>query len=234
MRVGCLTHGNKPNVYTNPENRDAVVSIGNQIYRIMNRQNTFFLLAFWIVAHISPAQIPENPEDISPLLISEKIPPVNIRTLEGASIPMTDILKQNSSVILFYRGGWCPFCNAHLSAVGEIQEEIKDLGYQIIAISPDAPEQLKETTRKQELDYLLFSDASGELIQAMGIAFRAPERYEKRLSNYSEGDNPGLLPVPSLFVADTRGTILFEYVNPDYKHRISPELLLSVLKILED
>ena len=179
------------------------------------------------------AQVPENPEDISPLLISEKVPDASLQSIEGESVSVTEILKERKSVLLFYRGGWCPYCNAHLSAVGESEQEILALGYQIIAIAPDSPAQLKATVEKQKLNYKLYSDASGVLIKAMGLAFKAPERYEKRLDNYSDGLNPGILPVPSLFVVDTDGTIIFEYINPDYKHRISSEMLMAVLNHLD-
>jgi peroxiredoxin len=49
---------------------------------------------------------------------------------------------------------------------------------------------------------------------------------------YSGDKNSGILPVPSLFVIDTDGTILFEYISPNYKNRITENLLLSVLKDL--
>ena len=54
------------------------------------------------------------------------------------------------------------------------------------------------------------------------------------LSNRSNGRNEGFLPVPAVFVVDTSGTILFEYINPDYSTRISTELLLAVLNELKD
>ena len=66
-------------------------------------------------------------------------------------------------------------------------------------------------------------------MNAMGIAFKAPERYEDRLFRVSDGKNSGLLPVPSMFVVDTDGTILFEYISPNYKQRISADLILAVL-----
>ena len=52
------------------------------------------------------------------------------------------------------------------------------------------------------------------------------------LSEKSGGLNEGILPVPSIFVVDTSGKILFEYINPDYKTRLSSSLLLAVLKNL--
>jgi len=193
----------------------------------------FIVLIICFDLSVGIAQIPENPEDISPLLISEKIPGAIVQSLEGESISIVEMLKEKRSVLLFYRGGWCPYCNAHLSAVGEVEEEILALGYRVIAISPDSQAELTSTTQKQNLSYTLYSDASGELIKAMGLAFKAPERHEKRLDNYSDGKNPGVLPVPSLFVVDTDATITFEYVNPDYKHRIDSDLLLAILKQLD-
>ena len=71
------------------------------------------------------AQYPDKAEDISPLLISEKIPEVNISNLNGEKNSLNEILKEKRSILVFYRGGWCPYCNTHLSAIGEAKEEIK-------------------------------------------------------------------------------------------------------------
>ena len=194
---------------------------------------TIIILILGFVLSKGIAQVPDNPEDISPLLISEKIPEVILQTPQGESISLTEKLEEKRSVLLFYRGGWCPYCNAHLSAVGEVEKDILTLGYQLIAISPDSPGKLGTTVEKEDLNYSLYSDASGRLMAAMGIAFKAPERYAKRLTNYSDGMNPGILPVPSLFVVDTDGTIIFEYINTDYKQRISADMLMSVLVQLD-
>ena len=176
------------------------------------------------------AQLPENPEDVSPIKVTEKIPAIEITSIEDEPVLLTDIITEKKSILLFYRGGWCPYCNKHLSAVGELKDEINVLGYQIIGVSPDTPEKLKKSIAKNELDYALYSDSKGKLMTAMGIAFQAPNWYKNKLLKYSNDENMGLLPVPSLFVLDTDGTILYEYVNPNYKKRISEEELLEVLK----
>ncbi|MDO5969343.1 peroxiredoxin-like family protein [Flavivirga aquimarina] len=180
------------------------------------------------------AQVAEKDTDISPLLIGEKVPSLSVVSTEGNKVPLEEVLKQQPSVLLFYRGGWCPFCNRHLSAVGEIQNEIDALGYQIIGFSPDSPKNLKTSKEKGALAYKLFSDADGELIKAMGIAFKAPERYSDRLDKFSGGLNSGFLPVPSAFIVDTDGTILFEYISPNYKQRMSANMLLEILKQLKE
>jgi peroxiredoxin len=120
----------------------------------------------------------------------------------------------------------------HLAALAEAEKEILDLGYQIIAISPDAPENLKITEEKDKVKYTLLSDSKGELIKMAGIAFEVPENYKSLINVHSNGVNTNFLPVPSVFIVNTDSTILFEYISPDFKHRISPELLVSVLKNL--
>jgi peroxiredoxin len=137
-------------------------------------------------------------------------------------------------VLIFYRGGWCPFCNDHLREIGQKETDILALGYQIVAVSPDKVEKLKDIEQMDDINYRLFSDSAGQLTRAAGIAFKAPERYTQRLLDWSDGKNTGFLPVPSLFVLDQKGEIQFEYINPKYKKRMSGELLLAVLKVLKE
>ena len=177
------------------------------------------------------AQLPEKAEDISPLLIGEKIPETQVLTIDGKSVSTSDLFKAGKTIVIFYRGGWCPYCNTHLSEVGQIESELRALGYTIIAISPDAPENLKKSVDKNKLTYTLVSDKTGALARAMGIAFKAPQPYEKLLTpNQGEGAEL-FLPVPAVFLVNEEGGILFEYINPNYKNRISGELLLSTAKV---
>jgi peroxiredoxin len=119
-----------------------------------------------------------------------------------------------------------------LSALAEAEKQILDLGYQVVAVSPDSPENLKITEEKDKVKYTLLSDSKGDLIKALGVAFEAPENYKSVINVHSNGLNTNALPVPSLFVVNTDGEILFEYISPDFKHRITSELLVSVLKNL--
>ncbi|MEM9686427.1 MAG: peroxiredoxin-like family protein [Bacteroidota bacterium] len=192
---------------------------------------TLSLVLFCITG--SYAQIAEKAEDISPLLIGETIPQDIAAAINTNKKNLATVLKDKPSVILFYRGGWCPYCNRHLSAIGEAEKAILELGYQVIGISPDTEKGLNASVRKNKLNYMLFSDADGKLAKAMGIAFKAPEKYKNLLLKSSNGENKGFLPVPSVFVVDTKGVILFEYVSPDYKERISAALLTGVLKALK-
>lgn len=194
-----------------------------------------FVIALIAIGLLGKAQtnLPASPTEIAPLLIGESIPDITLKSLENADVNLLKLIGKKKTILVFYRGGWCPYCNKQLSALGEAEKELLDLGYQIIAVSPDAPKSLKVTGEKSKLKYQLLSDSKGELSKAMGIAFKAPDNYESYLSKGSEGVNTNLLPVPAVFIVTTKGIIQFEHINPDYKERISTPLLIAVAKALK-
>ena len=193
----------------------------------------FILLVILTTVANAQDAVPKSATDIAPLLIGEKIPDIILKSAENTAVPLADLLKKKKSVLVIYRGGWCPFCNMHLQALAEAEKQILEQGFQIIAVSPDAPANLKITEEKDKVKYTLLSDSKGELIKAIGIAFEAPENYKSVINVHSNGVNTNFLPVPSVFVVNTENEILFEYISPDFKHRISAELLVSVLKNLK-
>ncbi|MFD0792005.1 peroxiredoxin family protein [Mucilaginibacter litoreus] len=172
---------------------------------------------------------PEIPTDISPLLIGEKIPVVKLPAADGRLYDLNAAVSQKPTILVFYRGGWCPFCNRELAGIQSIQADLVKMGYQIIAISTDSPSNLSKSAEKNQLTYTLLSDADLAVSKQFGLAFKAPEGYSKTLETGSEGKNTEkLLPVPSVFILDKKGAIQFEYINPDYRQRISTELMTAV------
>lgn len=188
-----------------------------------------FLFILLAISGLSFAQIAEKAEDISPLLIGEKIPKQDLISVDNKAVSTSDIFNKKT-VLIIYRGGWCPYCNSQLMEMQEIENQIIALGYQIVAISPDSPKFLEETAKEDKLNYQLFSDSDGKFSEALGIAFK---REKPKLDKYSEGKNPGFLPVPSVFILDKNREIEFLYINPNYAKRLKGEMLLAVLKSLE-
>lgn len=186
------------------------------------------ILLLFCISSISYAQVADLPENICPLLIGEKIPNVKLRDVNGKTFETKSIFTKKT-VLIVYRGGWCPYCNSQLSDMQEIEKQIVDLGYQIVAISPDAPNFLKITSKKEKLNYLLYSDSEGNFAQALGIAFK---KEKPKLDKYSEGKNPGFLPVPTVYILNDEREIEFLYINPNYTQRLKGNVLLAMLKNL--
>nr|WP_288808294.1 peroxiredoxin-like family protein [uncultured Sphingobacterium sp.] len=178
---------------------------------------------------------PEKAEDISPLLIGETIPVQELTGVKGEAINIGKLISQKPTIMVFYRGGWCPYCNLQLAGLQEIEKELIGLGYQVVAISTDKPENLQASIEKGHLTYTLLSDADLSLAKKIGLAFRAPTAYHKFLPEASGGKNTDmLLPVPSVFILDKKAKIRFEYIQPDFKERIDPNLLRAAAGALYD
>lgn len=184
----------------------------------------------FVVANVQ-AQLPTKAEDVKPLLIGQKIPAVMLKDVKGNSIDTKDILGKKT-VLVFYRGGWCPYCTAQLSGLHAIEQEVQGLGYQIVGVSPDSPENLSESVSKLGAGYTLLSDGEGALIKAVGIAFQAPEAYKKLIEKSSKGLNKDFLPAPTVYVLNANQEIEFMYISPDFKKRLNGKMLLAVLKSL--
>lgn len=177
------------------------------------------------------AQVPAKPEDVSPLLIGENIPVIKVPDAMGNNFDLNAAVGQKPTILIFYRGGWCPYCNKQLSGLQEIEAELKAMGYQIVAISTDSPDNLKASVTKNKLEYTLLSDADLNVSKQFGIAYKAPTAYDKLLPASSGGKNSDkLLPVPSIFIINKKGNIRFEYINVDFKQRMNPDLLKAVAK----
>lgn len=107
------------------------------------------------------------------------------------------------------------------------------MGYQIVAISPDDYQNLRSTEEKDTINYQLYSDQDGKLIQEIGIAFKTSLMIKGYIATKNQkGKTSEVLPVPTVMIVNTKGDILFEYINPNYKQRISGDMLLAVLKTI--
>lgn len=194
----------------------------------------FTILSVLLSTSTINAQVPDKPEDISPLLIGETIPNATLINSTGTDLQFSEIVKQKPTVLVFYRGGWCPYCNIQLSGLVSIEKEIIALGYQIVAVSPDDFANLKNTEEQDSIHYQLFSDPEAKLIQQVGIGFKTALKTKGYISAKTKGKVTEILPVPTVMIIDQNSEILFEYINPNYKTRLSSAMLLAVLKALKE
>jgi len=198
--------------------------------------STFISLKAYSSKPPTPA-LPEaasSAEGIQPLKVGDMIPNVTLTNPDGIVFNLKKLIKTQPTVLIFYRGGWCVYCNTQLSQLKQIEQPLQKLGYQIVAVSPDKVEKIRETLKKYDLEYMVVSDSDANAIRAFGLAFKVDDptyaQYKKDfgldLEEHS-GKTHHILPVPAAFVLDQKGKILFSYVNPDYKVRIDSQALLK-------
>lgn len=185
------------------------------------------------------AEIAPDPFEVQPLLAGSEAPSFSAQAADGQPFRFDPQALERPAVLVFYRGGWCPYCNLHWAELRKIEDELLALGVDLLFLSADRPELLAEALADDDNPaYRLLSDASMEIAEAFGIAFRVDdatlERYAEHDIDLEEasGHDHHVLPAPAVFIVDTNGVIVFQYVNPDYKIRISPEVLLAAARTM--
>lgn len=180
--------------------------------------------------------VPLAAEDTKPIQVGAALPQATLHTVDGEPVELRSLAGERPLALIFYRGGWCPYCNAHLGELQKAEAELVGLGYRLVAVSADRPEKLRESVRKHELAYTLLSDAGMECAESFGIAFRVDDATIETYKKYgidledASGQTHHILPVPTVALVDTQGVIRFIYSNPDYKVRLSTADLLAAAR----
>jgi peroxiredoxin len=186
-----------------------------------------------------PRPVASSAEQVQPLGVGQKAPQAAMQTPDGRTVMIDTIYRRMPTVLVFYRGGWCPYCNTQLSDLAQIEGELRRMGLQIVAVSMDKPAALRSTLDKSELGYTLLSDADAQLTRAFGLAFRVDQPTIEKYTTYgidleaASGHDHHILPVPAIYLIDAAGTIHFAHWNPDYKARLSGEKVLEAAKQFE-
>ncbi|WED65809.1 peroxiredoxin-like family protein [Synoicihabitans lomoniglobus] len=192
------------------------------------------------VVTLPAASLPVGPENTAPAQPGTMAPAVPVQTPEGTAVDLLALVREQPTVLIVYRGGWCPFCSAHLGEIAELEPALLELGYRVVAISPERPETLKKLLMEAPTDTphrLLYSDRAMHASMGLGLAYAMPTNLQKRylehgidLAPVPESEGQHWLPVPAAFIFDREGAIAFSYANPDYRTRVDAEDLLAAAR----
>lgn len=180
----------------------------------------------------------ESAARVRPLLPGSALPAVTLRDPDGNPVDLPRAFAGKPAVLVFYRGGWCPFCTRQLAGLGAILPDLAALGVSLHAVSPDSPETLKTFVAKGSTEAHLLSDADMTLARACGIAFRVDEATRAKYKGFgidlqaASGRDHFELPVPAVFLVGADGKILLAHADPDYKVRLAPEVILAAARFM--
>lgn len=187
--------------------------------------------------------IADSPQTVRPLLNGMTAPAVTLLDQQGKSVELLAELGNKPTVLVFYRGGWCPYCNTQLAGLRDIEPKLNALGYQLLAISPQAPKAVTESqtnTKDAALNYRLLSDQPLNVARAFGLAYyldaKTTALYKGTYGIELTYDQSGqaVLPVPAVYILNSKAEVQFSYVHISYKTRLQPELLLLAAKLAKE
>ena len=157
--------------------------------------------------------------------------------VHGEPVRLRGLLDAGPVVVVFYRGGWCPYCNLNLRGFQRRLAEFRELGARVVAISPQLPDNSLSTREKDELEFPVLSDVGNKVARQFGIVFQLSDelvalyrQFGHALEDFNGATGSRELPVPATFLINGNGVIRLAHVDVDYTRRLDPDDVIEALK----
>ncbi len=169
----------------------------------------------------------------------DKAPDFSLPAASGQLVSLEELLKSGPVVVTFYRGDWCPYCSLQLNALNARLDDIHALGAQLVAISPQVPDDSLSENDISAMKFWVLSDQDAKVASRYGVAWKVPEYLAEHmrvdrgldLAAINNGDG-SILPIPATFIINREGTVTWRHVDVDYRTRSEPEDIITELKQL--
>ncbi len=162
-----------------------------------------------------------------------KIPKITLLNHKNEKVDLYKELENKKTIISFYRGAWCPFCNLELAEYRKLLKDKKDIN--MIAISPELPAITEQMMVSENLPFKVLSDKDNELAKLMNLCFHLPRYLEEMYGDFnidlvmSQGNKNNNLPIPATYVVSENGVILKDWVYLDYMNRAEPQEVIEYI-----
>lgn len=175
-----------------------------------------------------------RPEGV--ITVGGRLPEAELLDVHGNATTLLAELGGQRTVLVFYRGAWCPFCNIALNAYqAELLPALRSRGVGLVAVSPQTPDGSLSMQEKNNLTFAVLSDPGNQLAKAAGV-LTGPSQ-EARATQLEHGldlaqvnaDGTTALPMPTVAILDPDGTVRWIDVHPDYSTRTEPVEILGAL-----
>jgi peroxiredoxin len=170
------------------------------------------------------------------LNVNDKAPMFKATDQNGTMFDLSQALKKGKVVLIFYRGQWCPYCNKQLKHLEDSLSMIMNKGALLVAVTPEQPENIQKTIEKTKAAYPVLYDDGLSIMKNYDVAYAVDDATISKYKNYgidftiANGVKNGAnLPVPTVYIINTDGKIIYRHFDKDYTKRASVAEILGHL-----
>jgi peroxiredoxin len=149
----------------------------------------------------------------------DPFPTLTVALAEGRTLRLPDALAGHYGVVLFYRGSWCPYCNAQLRAFQRSLDRFADIDTMVIALSVDDETTTRDLIAKHSLQFPVSHSADARAIAAATGAF--------------VNDDPVYLQSTG-FVLDPGGRVVVSVYSSGAIGRLVPDDVIGLIRYLRE
>ncbi len=105
----------------------------------------------------------------------DTFPAVTVTPVDAEPLQLPDVVHGHFGVVLFFRGAWCPYCNAQLRAFQRADEKLAEADVKVVALSVDDEATTRDLIAKHGLEFPVGRSADAQAIARATGAFLNPE-----------------------------------------------------------
>lgn len=177
----------------------------------------FMVYSYWFSTY-------GNRQPSMKLVVGTKLPHFSVRNVKG-EWGTSESLTDKPTILVFYRGNWCPFCTAQLKELIARYKEIDALGVRVAMIAPQPHENTVGVSRTYDAKFDFLTDEGNAAARALGIEHRNGLPMGMQMLGY---DSDTVM--PTVIITDKNGKIVWTHETDNYRVRPEPELFLEVLR----
>lgn len=158
------------------------------------------------------------------LAIGAPLPEFAVTDAKGATLSSSSF-SGKPSILVFYRGNWCPFCMAQVKELAARYKELDALGVRVALVSPQPYGKNLHLAEKfaVNLEFLTDEDNVAARILKIDNAHGLPMGMQ--MMGY---DSDTVL--PTVIITDKNGKVVWVHETDNYRIRPEPDVYLDVLR----
>ncbi|MCA0894302.1 peroxiredoxin-like family protein [Microbulbifer agarilyticus] len=165
-----------------------------------------------------------------------KVADFSVLDHKGSPVSLEALAKDKAPLlVIFYRGGWCPYCNVQIRQLAEAWSEFEKRGVTPVLVSVDKPDASAMAKATYEIPFPVLSDPDLKAHEAFDVIIEIDDATAEKYKTYGivledwSGRDHHKIAAPGIFLLDKAGTVEWAHVSKDYKTRPSVEQLLNML-----
>lgn len=180
------------------------------------------------------ARLGTLPKEIG-IPVGDRAPAATVRDANGDEVALADLIADGPTLVVFYRGGWCPFCNFQIRELTTAFPKFSERGVTPVTISVDQIEEAAKTRDNYTIPFPVLSDPDLAAHRAFRVMHKADDAEVEQLKGFgmdieqSSGRDHHHFAIPSIFLIDKAGVVRWAHADLDYKVRPTIEQLLAAI-----
>jgi peroxiredoxin len=183
-----------------------------------------------MVARLEANQVGRNAPGIG-----EPMPDFILPDQDGKLVRLGELTERGPVVVSFNRGHWCPYCKLNAEGLAEIAPEIRRLGGEVVAISPETRQYGAAFRNHADALFPVLTDLDNGYALSLNLAFWVGDEKREAMKQMGvdiepyNGNSTWTLPVPATFVVGRDGLVKARYIDPDYRRRMELDAIVDAV-----